>query len=440
MKRREFKLRLLAIYGFFILAFILLGFIYLKTKDFRWDQPSYASAHRDRNGVAWYDTLTNASSAATALSAMDTEADRFMNKYGLRGLQIAVVRHDSLLFTRGFGWADQEAGVKMDASHVMRLASASKLITAVAIMKLVEQKRLSLDSKVTGPDGILNDPDILASIADSRLDSLTVDHLLLHLGGFSRSKGDPMFRGLDIIQENKLASPPTPKELTKIIFGRKLAATPGTRRHYSNFGYMLLSLVIEKVSGKSFWDFVNEEVMLPAGAPPVYPATNYYDQKGVSEVKYYAADDEIVEEFSGSGKMVSRAYGGNDYNALMGGGGLVASAAGMARLVAAIDRDPGVKDILSSSSISRLTETDSEDRLNLARGWAKVEKDGRWIRTGTLCSSHALIEKFPEGDCWILLTNSGVWTGSRFSHDLNRLLTSLRSRYSGSLPARNLWD
>ncbi|MDE5713109.1 MAG: hypothetical protein K2I16_05730 [Muribaculaceae bacterium] len=49
------------------------------------------------------------------------------------------------------------------------------------------------------------------------------------------------------------------------------------------------------------------------------------------------------------------------------------------------------------------------------------------------------MERFPEGDCWVILTNSGVWTGHHFSHDLERLVARLRSRYGDSMPERNLW-
>lgn len=428
----------MAVIGLFILCIILFAILYPKDGQSPWSRITDLG-DEDKGSVGWADTLTNRSSAYEPLASMDRRIEAFMQKYAIRGVQIAVTRNDSLLYTRGYGWADEEAGVRMDASHVMRIASVSKLVTAVAVMKLVEQGRLRLDSYVTGPKGILNDREFLDAIGDERLDSLTVDHLLLHLGGFSRRKGDPMFNIRDVVIEHRLSTPPTPRELARIVFSRKLAASPGVRRHYSNFGYMLLSLVIEKVSGKSYWDFVNEEVLRPAGVPTFFPATNYYEERGEKEVKYYAADDEIVEEFNGSDKMVPRAYGGNDYNALMGGGGWVASAAGLSRLVASIDLDPRVPDILSPASIKLMTALDPEDKLNVARGWAKIEKDGRWIRTGTLCSSHALIDRFPDGECWILLTNTGVWTGPRFSSDMQRLVNTLRATYSPLLPRRDLF-
>lgn len=425
----------MAVIGLFVLGMVLFAIFFP-----RGGRGSLASGAEGDGRFAWSDTLTNTSSSYAPLAPMDSRIGQFMNRFGLRGFQLAVVRNDSLLYAKGYGWADQEAGVKMDASHYMRIASVSKLVTAIAVMKLVEQGRLSLDSRVTGPGGILNDRDFLEAIGDGRLDSLTVDHLLQHTGGFSNRRGDPMFNLRDVMMQNRLQTPPTPREIAKIVFSRRLVATPGTHRHYSNFGYMLLSLVIEKVTGKSYWDYVNEEILGPAGVPVFFPATNYYSERHEGEVKYYAADDEIVEEFNLSGKMVPRAYGGNDYRALMGGGGWVATAPGLARLASAIDLNPGVPDILSPKSIALMTAIDPEDRLNVARGWAKIEKDGRWVRTGTLCSTHALVERFPNGEIWVLLTNSGVWRGPKFSSDMIRLVNDLRERYSSSLPKRNLFN
>ena len=73
-----------------------------------------------------------------------------------------------------------------------------------------------------------------------------------------------------------------------------------------------------------------------------------------------------MEEFNGSGNMVERVYGGSNVNGLMGAGGWVASAADLARLVAAIDGEPGVKNILSDESISTMTSYDEKE--NMSRG------------------------------------------------------------------------
>ncbi len=387
--------------------------------------------------VLWTDTLTNHSSTWQALQPMDGEIERFMQKWHIKGLSFAVTRHDSLLYAKGYGYADAEIGRKLEATDIMRIASASKLVTAIGVMKLVEQGKLTLDTKIFGPEGILNDTAYTNAMCDKRMLDITVDHLLRHMGGFGRGAGDPMFTTNEIIKAKHLQGPPTPEELVKIVLGRRIAFAPGNGRIYSNFGYMLLSMAMERVSGMSYWDYVTENVLKPAGCYTFRPATNYYEERHANESKYYAPDDELVEEFNGSGRMVSRVYGGNDFNALKGAGGWCTSAADFARLVASADGDPVLKDVISRNSVATLTQHSDDEKL--ARGWSESDGKGKWTRTGTLSSTHTLVQRYPNGDCWVLITNSGIWTGYHFTSDLNRLLERIRSRYSDSLPKRNLF-
>lgn len=433
MKRADIKKGTSILIVFCLVVFSLIHIIYA----LRYSGGSRTIAEPDRQGTVWSDTLTNAASDVDTLRLMDSEIGRFMQKWEIKGISLAITRHDSLLYAKGYGWADLESGIPMEVFSIMRMASASKLVTAVGIMKLCEQGKLTLDSKVFGEDGILDDPVYTGAIGDQRIKDITVDHLLQHKGGFTLRAGDPMFNTKDIMAAKHLATPPTSEELTRIVLGRRLGFAPGTGRRYSNFGYMLLSLVIERVSGESYWDYIRRNVLEPAGAYQFRPATNYYSERHENEARYYPPDDELVEEFNGSGRLVERPYGGSDVNGLLGAGGWVASASDLARLVAAIDGEPGVENILNQESIGALTEYDDTD--NVSRGWSEVKGSGRWTRTGTLSSTHALIEHFPDGECWVILTNSGVWTGFKFSRDLERLVERLRSRYSDALPARNLW-
>ena len=386
----------------------------------------------------WSDSLTNALSDTPGLEKMDRQIERFIGKWGIRGLSLAVTRNDSLLYAKGYGMADVEDGREMTPRNIMRLASASKLVTAIAIMRLAEEGRLRLDSKVFGPDGILNDTAYTSAIKDPRLFDITVDHLLQHKGGFGMGAGDPMFNTKDIIAAKRLPGPPTNEELTQIVLGRKIAFAPGKGFRYSNFGYMLLSLVIERVTGRSYWDYVTDDVLHPAGCYRFRPATNYYADRSEDEVRYYGPDTVAVEEWNGSGRMVERVYGGSNVNGLMGAGGWCASASDLARLVAATDKYPHVGNILSNASIDSLTAFD-KDNDHISRGWSEIDEHGKWRRTGTLSSTHTLIERFPNGECWVMITNSGVWTGHNFSRSMTQLVSDLRARYGNSLPRRDLW-
>lgn len=386
----------------------------------------------------WSDRLTNELSDAPGLDKMDQEISRFIGRWSIKGLSLAVTRNDSLLYAKGYGMADVEEGRQMTPQNIMRLASASKLVTAIAIMRLVEDGKLTLGSKVFGPDGILNDSAYTSAIKDPRLFDITVDHLLQHKGGFGMGAGDPMFNTKDIIAAKHLDAPPTNEQLTEIVLGRKIAFTPGQGFRYSNFGYMLLSLVIERLSGRDYWDYVTENVLHPAGCYRFRPATNYYSDRQEDEVHYYGPDTISVEEYNGSGRMVERVYGGSNINGLLGAGGWCASASDLARLVAATDKYPHVGNIISNESIDSLTAYAKDDKIS--RGWSEIDEHGKWRRTGTLSSTHTLIERFPNGECWVLITNSGVWTGHNFSRDMTKLVSNLRARYSDAFPRRDLWN
>lgn len=433
MRKSDIKKNTVFIAGFAILAFILIHIIAFHSSNDQSDGVTAAISDK----VIWSDTLTNNASELNATRKMDSEIRQFMGRWDLKGMSLAITKNDSLIYAKGYGWADKEMQREMEATTIMRIASASKLVTAVAIMKLVEEGKLSLNSKVFGPDGILNDTSLSNVIKDKRINEITVDHLLLHKGGFRSVMGDPMFRTKDIMVMEKLNAPPTNEELMAIVLKRGLRFTPGDGRKYSNFGYMLLSLIIEKITGESYWKYVTENVLHPAGVYNMRPANNYYSERHPNEARYYGPDTIRIEEFNGSGNLVERVYGGSNINGLLGAGGWTASAADLARLVAAIDKYPAVKNILKPESINLMTEHKDDDKMS--RGWSEADAYGKWSRTGTLSSSHALIERFPNGECWVFLTNSGVGKGPGFSRDLSRLIEKLRPKYNPCLPARNLW-
>lgn len=97
---------------------------------------------------------------------MDSLIERYLKRWEINGAQLVITRNDSLLYARGFGFADKEKGIQMEPNMVMRFASVSKLITAVGIMKLYEMKKLRLSDKAFGPKGILNDTTYCNSIKD----------------------------------------------------------------------------------------------------------------------------------------------------------------------------------------------------------------------------------------------------------------------------------
>lgn len=431
MRRRDIRRGTIYTAVFFVVAFIAI-WVFRPSKSGKNENKK----NPDRD-LVWSDTLTNNSSDYELLYPMEKDIERFMSKWNIRGMSVAVMRNDSLLYAKGFGWRDEVKREPMEAGTIGRIASASKLVTAAAVMKLIEDGKLSFDTKVFGDSGILNNKDFTAAVKDKRVFDITVDNLLRHAGGFTRAAGDPMFNTAEIIKAKNLSKNPDNNELVKIVLDRRLGFTPGVGHRYSNFGYMLLSLVIERVTGQSYWDYVNKNILEPAGCYQFRPATNYLADRLENETHYYAPDDELVEEFTGSGRMVTRCYGGADFNALMGAGGWLTSAADLARFVASIDGLPGVKDILKRESVNLMSAREGDEKLCF--GWTDSDGEGNRTRSGTLSSAHALIMTYSDGETWVMITNTGVWTGYKFTSSLRNLMNTLRPRYRSAFPDRNLF-
>jgi CubicO group peptidase (beta-lactamase class C family) len=381
------------------------------------------------------ETLTNEMSDTSCLAGFDRIVNDYLTYWGLHGASLAMMRNDSLLFAKGYGEAD--SGKKMGPGNILRMASVSKLVTAVGIMVLQDRGKLNLKDHVFGPDGILNDSIYNAAIKDTLYYRTTVEDLLRHKGGFSKKGGDPMFSTRWIMMQNGWSEVPTQERLMELQLKRHVKFVPGTAQEYSNFGYLALSMVIEKVSGMDYETFMQENVLRPAGCVDFHIAGNYYGQRQPNEVRYYVQhDDEPADEFNNSGRKVTRCYGGNNVTGLSGAGAWVASTPELALLVASIDGKPEVPDIISKESVDLMTEYLGEGIYSL--GWNDT-KDGNWTRTGTFAGTSALIKYFPDGECWIFITNTSTYKGPGLARFTAELFDKLKTKYSSKFPSRNMF-
>lgn len=380
-------------------------------------------------------TLTNEMSDTSSLDGFDKIVKDYLTFWAINGASVSVMRNDSLLFAKGYGKAD--TGKEMQPGNILRMASVSKLVTAVGIMVLRDRGQLTLKDRVFGPDGILNDSTYNAAIRDTLYHRITVEDLLRHKGGFSRRGGDPMFSTRWIMMQNGWTEAPTQERLMELQLKRRLKFVPGTSQEYSNFGYLALSMVIEKISGTDYETFLQENVLRPAGCVDFHIAGNYYEQKFPNESRYYVQhDDEPADEFNNSGRKVTRCYGGNDVTGLSGAGAWVASTPELELLVASIDGRPEVPDIISRESVDLMTEYFDESTYSL--GWNDT-KDGYWTRTGTFAGTSALIKYFPDGECWIFISNTSTYKGPGLARHTAELFDKLRTKYSSKFPARNMF-
>lgn len=379
-------------------------------------------------------TLTNALSDTAVLHGLDEEIRAYMKGWNLKGASLCIMRHDSLLYAKGYGIADTD--VPMGPATLLRVASVSKLITATGIMLLQECGALSLDDCVFAPGGALEE--FSGVIRDRRLYDVTIRHLLMHEAGFTSRLGDPMFRTRELMKTYKWDTPPDSETLARVVLKRDLYFDPGTASEYSNFGYLLLSLVIERVTGQPYEDWIRENVLEAAHCSDMHLAYNFYKDRHPGETRYYVQpDDKTVGRYDNAAVQVPRCYGGSDIRALKGAGAWVTSVPELARFVASIDGQDEVPDILSRESIEAMTfPTDS---VTYGLGWNDISEEGVWTRTGTLSGTSALIKNYPDGECWIMVTNTSTWRGPRFTKRTGALFSRLRETYSPVLPARDFF-
>lgn len=419
-----------------ILCLIIAAIVAIFTRTA--EEKQVAEKENVTSGIHLNDTLTNSMSDSPQLEDMENKIKRYLLRWEINGAQIAVTRNDSLLYVKGFGWADMEKKQEMQPSNIMRLASVSKLLTAVGVMRLAEVGTLKLSDHVFGPKGILNDTAFTNAIKDQRYLDITVEQLLRHKAGFTTGAGDPMFSTRYIMMQNRLTTPPDNNTLMKILLKRRLGFTPGTAKRYSNVGYTLLSMIIEKKTRMSYEDYMRRFVFEPAGCYDFHIAGSYEKDRRRNEVKYYMhKGSEPVYEYNNSGRMVEKCYGENDIPNLKGAGAWCASAAELSRLVASIDLLPGVKDILSKKSVEFMTREMPDHDFSI--GWNFCPKGRPWIRTGSLSGTSALVLRYPDGECWILITNTSTWKGHGFSNDTMRLFERLRQENRDKFPKRNLF-
>lgn len=164
------------------------------------------------------------------------------------GAAVIVVNKGEVILRKAYGMANLELGVPMQPDHVFRLGSITKQFTAVAILQLVEAGKLQLDDDFT----------TYVPGVDTGGQKITLTHLLTHTSGLPDfTNGQPYQKAT----RNDL----TTAEILALIKGRPTEFPAGTDWRYSNTNYLLLGMVIEKVSGQSYAAYMQQYIFKPAG-------------------------------------------------------------------------------------------------------------------------------------------------------------------------------
>jgi CubicO group peptidase (beta-lactamase class C family) len=175
-----------------------------------------------------------------------------MRRLHIPGVSLAIVRDGRVIKVQGYGFANLELKAPAKKETVYEIGSNTKQFTATAIMMLVEDGKVHLEDAITKylPD------------APETWRGITIRHLLTHTGGIQNHVAVPHW--LDVFKTN-LAFETTPArdELLRMFFKLPVEFQPGETWAYDNTGYYLLGIIIEKVSGKSYWEFLQERIFKP---------------------------------------------------------------------------------------------------------------------------------------------------------------------------------
>jgi D-alanyl-D-alanine carboxypeptidase len=185
---------------------------------------------------------------ADALTALTAHVDEVAKKDEFSGV-VLVARHGKVLLQKAWGLANREAGTPATLDTRFRLGSMNKMFTAVATLQLVEAGKLSLDDPI---GKIL--PDYPNKDVASKV---TVRHLLTHTGGTGDIFGPDFEKNRLTLREHS--------DYLKLYGARALTHEPGAEFRYSNYGFVLLGALIEKVTGMSYYDYVQSKIFKPAG-------------------------------------------------------------------------------------------------------------------------------------------------------------------------------
>ena len=324
----------------------------------------------------------------------------FYNKYSLPGgISMAISYREKLVYAGAIGYADKDHKIPLTPEHRMRIASLSKPITSIAVMKLVEEKKLHLHDEVFGDTGIF---DGKYGIPEYENDSvkITVKQLLEHTaGGWGNSRRDPMFSVRNVTGDEFIRT---------VVKEYPLENSPGTKYDYSNFGYCVLGRVIEKKSGMSYEDYVKTHILKPCGIDGM-------------RIGGKTSEPDEVEYIGVSGQ--------NPYSVsplhMDAHGGWVANPIELLKLLVRVDGFSNVPDILESETIKTMT-TPSAQNNGYALGWS-VNRSNNWWHTGSLPGTSTEMARSSSGFNWVILVNFRPGSAPEFSGDLDRLFWTIRT-------------
>jgi CubicO group peptidase (beta-lactamase class C family) len=233
-----------------------------------------------------------AAQAAAAKADVASTADQYLTAWADQGRfagTVLIAKGDKVLLRKSYGMANYELGVPNSPEKVYRIGSITKMFTAFGILQLEEKGKLSVNDPV-----VKYVPEIPVAWS-----AITIHQLLCHKSGI------PDF--VKSAAYDNLADPNRVEKALKEYADKPLVNAPGAAFRYSNSGYALLGRVIEKVSGKTYEDYITENILKPAGM--THTAMDHSPALVQNRASGYRWDGEVVVNAPPSGNDFSPAGG-----------------------------------------------------------------------------------------------------------------------------------
>jgi len=182
--------------------------------------------------------------------------DNFLSKHypsNEPGISIIIAKDENIILKKCFGMADLELKIPLQPEMIFRIGSVTKQFTAVAIMMLVEEEKLSLQDDITK---------FLSGFPQKGV-KITIENLLTHTSGIKEFVGTEKWnksKKKDLIV----------KEIMDLFKDEPLAFKPGEQWEYSDSGYVLLGAIIEKISGMAYGEFLHKRIFVPLDLKNTY--------------------------------------------------------------------------------------------------------------------------------------------------------------------------
>ncbi|MGC4035710.1 MAG: serine hydrolase domain-containing protein [Chitinophagaceae bacterium] len=351
------------------------------------------------------------------IKTVDSLVGIFMKKYDVPGLSFTIAKNDSVKIERCYGYADKSTHELMMPDNRFRIASISKPFTATAIMQLVEQDKLHLQDKVFGEGAILGTS--YGTLPYKKwVENITVEHLLEHLGGgwtdayYENSNGpyndrDPVFLHPELNQAELIGW---------TLDNQLLKYEPGTHAQYSNFGFLLLGRVIEKISGMRYDEYVRKNILQPCGITDMEIGGTTLAERLPREVHYYDKADPYTLSNG------PRARG--DAN-----GGWVATPTDLVKFLIRVDKFPGKADILQPATLDTMYSAPVISP-NYAKGWGVNKLEDNFWHAGATPGQQSILVRTHDGFCWAVIVNIWARNDDHFGADLDKLMAHIKDAIS----------